>query len=1093
MVGQRVKSETVSWVRDTASGVVSSVTLFIVGLLLYRIGFSQSSSLSFSVLSPYSLFTSFKSLILALSTYQDSFLLVSGLALLSVTVGIFYLWLRDRAIDPEEQMSFVAQMRGPFASLRAATFISVLTIAVLGAYAYQQYLWHVVLPIPDGAIGIAITRDVAAASFKVELADALFSQGQTQRIVVRELPVNFDASDTGKARRLGRRINAKAVIIYRADAGATDGKGKYAAYVVFTDPEIGLEVGSQPQAAGVASAGEAVQAASGAQQLVRLREGVEAPALRTDTLAELVDASAGIIAYHEDRSREAIEHLELALPRDQTAADNGIISFYLGNAYQLDAQDAPAATAFERAIAFYERRQAAGPLGPQDELVLLKCYLQRGRIASFADDYAGALTWYQKGVGLRDDLLARAGGLERPSDVHATFARLYAQLADAYRATHDTENATFWTQRARDEAGAIGAAARPDDARAFVEQSSALTFAGDCVGALASIERALAIDPKNVDAVFNASIVQYEQGRPDLAEQSLQRVLELRPDDVGARLQLANLRQLRAFSGGDYFEPAYLSQAADLYTQVLALDPTNLVAHRQLADMAEWRGAGATFDVTALLAGDAFAVAKSQAVWDIDPARRQTALDAFAASIEQRRVLASELRPGDVDAQLALANAYYNRERLLYDALYPKLVGGHSELTLDSAQFLSDAAEIHTAAEPTLADGSGATRLQQLRAWEVLLQSLDREWAWQQFYLQDQARTRALASQFRALALQAVASIEAQPLAASAEQTVGAQIYLMRALVAQVLDNDAQAAADARAKFSALYAQSNSAQQAGTQQVETLCGEERERVAAEAAASAGDWVSAQQHAEAALALNPQHVPSLLDLAAALYQQGDLAGASANATQAAQLAPDDANALERLAFYQSAAGAAPATADAGPWARFFERAGQLPPQERMALLGVGIRDIDRLAQQPEQAAAALAVVPRFEQAIATLPADAQASYQFPALASRLAHVALLSGDAPTAERLLRAALQTDPHQPAARALLALAALAQGYDAGAEIAAASAEIQDQLWQTSSTPGPADVRNAMNTEITAYVARYPDAAGSVQGLRNALGVGE
>jgi hypothetical protein len=80
------------------------------------------------------------------------------------------------------------------------------------------------------------------------------------------------------------------------------------------------------------------------------------------------------------------------------------------------------------------------------------------------------------------------------------------------------------------------------------------------------------------------------------------------------------------------------------------------------------------------------------------------------------------------------------------------------------------------------------------------------------------------------------------------------------------------------------------------------------------------------------------------------------------------------------------------------------------------------------------------------------------------------------------------LQTDPHQPDARALLALAVLAQGHDASAEIAGATAEIQDPLWQDS-TPGPSDVRDAMNAEIAGYLARFPDAAASVHGLQTAL----
>ena len=282
--------------------------------------------------------------------------------------------------------------------------------------------------------------------------------------------------------------------------------------------------------------------------------------MRTDTLAELVSASAGIIAYHEDRSREAIEQLELALPRDQTAAANGIVSFYLGNAYQLDNQDARAATAFERAIGFYERRQAAGPLGPQDELAPLKSYLQRGRIASFAGDIDGALAWYQKGVGLRDDLLARAGGLERPSDVHATYARLYAQLADAYRARKTIP-------RTPTSGRSAPAKKRPPSARRR----------GPTTRAPSSSRAARWSSPATVSARWPQSTRRWPSIRgtrtrsstpalsstsragPISAEQSLERVLALRPDDVGARVS-QNLRQVRAFLDGNEFRNRRISR-----------------------------------------------------------------------------------------------------------------------------------------------------------------------------------------------------------------------------------------------------------------------------------------------------------------------------------------------------------------------------------------------------------------------------------------------------------------------------------------------------------------------------------------------------
>jgi hypothetical protein len=490
--------------------------------------------------------------------------------------------------------------------------------------------------------------------------------------------------------------------------------------------------------------------------------------------------------------------------------------------------------------------------------------------------------------------------------------------------------------------------------------------------------------------------------------------------------------------------------------------------------------------MTALMANDQFAIAKSQSLWVIDPTRHQAAIAAYTDEIEQRRVLADELQPGNLDAQLALASAYYQRERTNYDLLYPKLAGGHSELQLDSDQFLADAAALHKALTQTLANDSGATRLQRLEAWQLLLQSLNREWGWQEFYLQDQAQAATLADQFKNAALQAVAEVEASPLTDSDQQSVAAQIYLMRQLEAQIIENDTAAAAAAQAKFQQLYAQSNGSEQAGTAHAQTLCGEERERVAGQAAAGKGDWAGAQQHDEAALALNPQHVPSLRDLSYARYKQGDVAGAIANAQQATQLAPNDITAWTQLAFYGTAANDA-ATRDAA-WRQVITLATQLPTDERMARLAAGVADLDVLAQQAPHAASALAVVAPFEAAITALPDDAHATHQYPQLLSNLARVALLAGDAPTAERLARASLATDPHQPAAEARLALAVLAQGHDASAAIAAATAEVKDPLWESSSITA-SDIVKAMTDEVSAYLQRFPDAAASVQPLQSAL----
>ncbi|MEA2531049.1 MAG: hypothetical protein QOG89_2693, partial [Thermomicrobiales bacterium] len=364
----KVKEQTIGWLKETLSGAVSSVVLFLIGLLFFRTGFSSSSELSFDLLSPHSLFGTFKSLVLELSTRGEYVLLIAGGTLGAVAGAAGAIWWRqaDRDAAVAAKSGIRDRIAAEFGCRRTVTFVTVAALTVLGAYAYQQYLWNVALPIPKDALGFAITQEVSAASFQDELADALYTQGQAQRVVVRELPVRFDGGDTAKARALGKRLGARAVVIYRAEERG-DIK-RFVAYVVFTDPKIGLAVGGRP----TGTSGDPSQLANQART-VQVKEGVEVPALRTETLGQLVNAAAGIIAYNDDRIREAIEHLELALPGDPADPHVGIVNFYLGNAYDVDNQDVAAVAAIERAIAHYEARTATGEqLPPQDELIFVK-------------------------------------------------------------------------------------------------------------------------------------------------------------------------------------------------------------------------------------------------------------------------------------------------------------------------------------------------------------------------------------------------------------------------------------------------------------------------------------------------------------------------------------------------------------------------------------------------------------------------------------------------------------------------------------------------------------------------------------------------
>lgn len=1083
-VTDKVKEHTFGFALDCLSGTASSFLMFYIGLILYRIGVSSSGQFDFEAASPYAIYQSFKGLIVELSTYQEYFLLGAAGLLASLTVFIAYLWLRDRQIAPEEQLGWAARLRGPLSSLRTVSFLAVATLTVLGAYAYQQYLWRVLLPIPPDDLGIAITREAAAASFSGQLADALFTQGQSQQIVVRELPVNFDASDTGKARALGKRIGARAVLIYRADQHGNNGKTRYIAYVVFTDPSVGLTVGGQP-----AKTTTGLQAGSANQAtMVQVKDGVDVPALQTDTVTGLVDAAAGIVAFDDGRYRDAINHLQQALPTDPNAPNTGIVNFYLGRSYDLDGQSGPAAAAYERVAAFYERRQKAGEsLGPRDELVLAKADYQRGLLAALDSQWVQANAWYQKAVALRADLLARASGLDRPAEVHVTYSLVYTGLADIARATGKPEDETFWAGQTEDEVTAIAATAGVNDARAYVEQSSSLFFIGDCVGASAALDKALVLDPANVEALSNAAIIAYSQGNVPIALDRVNEIIRSRPNDVGARNLYAMLLSMQGMGGtsGSYVEPTYLAQAATTYQEILKLDPTNVGAHDGLADLAYLRGSWAVMDLTAVMSGDQVSQAKSQATWPDDPARRQQALDAYADEIEQRRVIASTLRPGNPSDEVALAQAYVHRQLLVYTTLlYLKAHG--ADIQSAGAQVVSDNAQILDWTGKVLAQTSGATRLERLQAWHLRINSLSNAWGWYAFYVQDKAQAQSLQTEYVQQSKAALAYVEQAAPTTPDEASAMAQIYLNYSVVA-VIEHDDKAAQDAKDKFQTLFTQSFNNQAASIQHLTTYCREVREQAAGEAALAQGDLKGARGDFEAAIKANPKHAPSLNDLSWVLYQQGDVKGAIAQATAGTRAGSALPPLWSNLGLYQLVAG--DASARDAAYTQFLTIVGKLPPQERMSYLGAALKDLrDLLDKQPGKAPRIIAVLPTFQHGLDSMVADGKGTYQYPALYTALGGIALYADDPATAETLLRRAIALDPHQAVARTDLALAVIAQGHDPAPEIAAAIKDAQDPIWSGIGN-GETDQLTAIATEVLRYTQRFSQRSDRAQQITAAV----
>lgn len=1066
------------------TGLIAALVSTLLALISFRVGNrSSSEELSPALLSPLSLYTGLKGLVLELSTVHEYVLLAVGGLLLFLTIAIAIArWRavrRQLALRGKEPRRF----SGWLINQRTAAFFGVLSLIVLGAYAYQQYLWRVALPIPDDALGIAMTREASAATVQDQLADSLYTQGQAEQVIVRQLPVKFDARDTDKARAMGDRIGAKAVIIYRADETGTEGQIQYVAYVVFTEPSIGLMIGSTPD---VTIGGST----SATKQTVVVAEGVPVPVLQTESLDELINAAAGIIAYNEQRARKAIEHLELAMPVTPEAPNTGIVSFYLGNAYSLDNQPELAAVAYERAAAFYEQRLAAGEiLGPQDQLILVKTYMERGRIASFTSDWDTALSWYERGLGPRAEVLARADGLEQPTDVHATYARLYTLLADAYRFQGLSEDQRSWEQRARDEIDALVAMAEPTDLYALVQQSSSRFFLGDCVGAGTALEDAIELDPADVQALTNAGIVALFQGRSDLAQEYWLQIIQHHPNDVAARETIANALVLSALADG-YTEPAYLLEAEAYYREIISLDPTSIHAHRELADVTSLRADSIIIDSTALLANDMTTVAKSQREWKLDPDRRLAVLDAYTVIIDESRLLASELQPGNPTAEVGVAESYLQRQKLLYSIVLDLTLSGEEnpESGTMGQQILADATQIREWSDRVLANPS-ASRLDRVRAWAARLESSEREWSWFAFIEVDETKAAELESQHRQYLSDAIALIEAEPVTEIDEISPMRIIYFKALFVAQALDEDATAAATYNGKIDDLTQRELEERNEGITHYSTFCTEVREREAGDVLLADGDVDRAVAHFDLALAANPAHIDSLRSYSAALFQQEDVAGAIVKATAATETAPRLSGAWADLGLYQLTAGDFAASQAA--YDRFLGLAGQMPAQQRMTVIGDAIEQLGILLEDhPEHAPGVIEIVPRFNQFLDTMTPEEFASYQYPALYAQLGKLALYADQPAMAEPLLRRSLELDPHQPATHANLVISILAQEKDATSQIAASLAEMEDPYWsRIIGYEDPTQHLTRMEGEVSSYVDRFPDRQATMEPFTTAI----
>jgi cytochrome c-type biogenesis protein CcmH/NrfG len=1092
-----------SWLKDAFSGVGASLAIFLFGLLLYRTQLSSTQTFSLDLLSPHSFYQSFRGIVLELSTYQDNFLLIALMVATTLTLVWTIRWLlqKQSGDDEDTEKRSLHRLRSSRLNRRLLSFTAAVTLLLAGAYLYQQYLWRVALPIPSNAIGFAITREAAAATFQEELADALYAQGETDRIVIRQLPVRFDASDSEIARELGERIGAKAVLIYREDR-SEDAEARYIAYVVFTDPSLGITLGAPPTTLADPNQPSAPAQPDNAPATVQIREGIEIPAIRTDTLAELVDAAAGLIAYDNNRLRDAITLLERADPGDLAAPNTGLVNFYLGDAYRLiDDRDA-AIAAFSRSIDSYDTRLQAGhQLTAQDQLLRAKSHLMIAFVATyFNSDHETALAELEQAIELSDTLIEQAGGLEQPFSARLTVARMYALLAGTYRHLDDPEQLALWEERAAEELAILALDVAEFGTTEYSQIARVRFELGDCVTAISDLERAQMLDPQNASVAIHLGTVRTFQSGFGAAEQAWMAAREMDPNNTLVLEDLASL-QVWPTVIGRYFEPAYFEEAEAIYRQLLEVDPASLIARNKLAESADIRAQALMLDSTALERGDSLSIEKSSVLWAGDDERHDRAKAALAVVIEQRRIIATELLPNDPNAQVDVAAAYTTRSAALYNHMQNAFLNPEAqtaELNRDGAQILADASEVERWTELVLADDAGASRLQRLEAWAARASIADHVWGWYAFYLQDSFTADRELERFRAIVADGLAEAEAVPIDNIDEISPIRNLYF-KAMFLAIIDGDNATAADLNAKIQELSFRETSTMQQETATSFAFCWETRQHDLAIEALTAGDLNTAKEHLDRALEINSDHLPSLIDAAQVALQQDRLDEALAFADRATRVDPNSPDAWSvqgrtSLAMDDLSAGAA-------SYQRLLTLAGTYPEQRQLATV------LDTIAALSDQAAGDPAVqehLPEiaalFEEALDAMPASFESSFQYPQAYGELGRLILYANDPTMAERLLRRSIEIDPHHPNYQAMVAIAALAQGKAATNDIAAAIEEGRDPIWRNTEDTGFFSSEGAASltvgyyfaqlaAEVVAYTDAFPETSERLLPLSEAI----
>jgi tetratricopeptide (TPR) repeat protein len=281
--------------------------------------------------------------------------------------------------------------------------------------------------------------------------------------------------------------------------------------------------------------------------------------------------SVGRLLVAKDYYQQAVPLLEKAarlMPKSPEACYSLAFAFYKLRKY-------------DEMTTYLDQAESLDPTQPRILLLRALSLLDTGKIADAKefinqarafnpDDKFAAYLWarvlieeraYAEAIKLISDLIA--GGYNDPN--------AHLSLITAYR-----RNGEF--QKAVDYALKLSQAF-PDNASAHLSAGLELEFLGDIEHAQTFLRKAIALSANRPEvlmaAEFTLGAILVKEGQDAEAARLLEDVIHLNPNDVDARIELADLRR----KNGQY------EQAAKLLQEALAFDPKNKRAHFVLANV----------------------------------------------------------------------------------------------------------------------------------------------------------------------------------------------------------------------------------------------------------------------------------------------------------------------------------------------------------------------------------------------------------------------------------------------------------------------------------------------------------------------------